>query len=184
LPFCLAAIIVFFAIREGSRFQPLPTPAPVNENFDFGEFCLGVLRGISQIFLLESWVQGLIIVVGIFFCSPYLFFGALFGSTAGTVFGLVLGSPLTDVYDGLWGYDAALAGIAVLAFRGKPFIFFPVMTLLILTCALSSFLRAMLEQVGFPQLTLGFNFAIYLSLSTHLRGLSDYEYSDSHEHGD
>lgn len=72
------------------------------------------LVGISQIFLVESALSGGVIVAGIATYSPGLAAHAIMGSAIGSTVGVALWDvPLTDITNGLWGYNAALSSMAV-----------------------------------------------------------------------
>ena len=72
------------------------------------------LVGISQIFLVESAVSGSLITAGIATYSPGLAVHAIMGSAIGSAIGVGLWDvPLTDITNGLWGYNSALSSMAV-----------------------------------------------------------------------
>ncbi|KAL7500167.1 hypothetical protein ACHAWT_007949 [Skeletonema menzelii] len=70
------------------------------------------LVGVSQIFVVNSVLTGAGIVGSIAMYSPKLGVHALGGSTLGCLVGLLFGN-LEDVIFGLWGYNSALASMAV-----------------------------------------------------------------------
>jgi urea transporter len=71
------------------------------------------LIGISQIFVVNSAVTGVGIIGSIGMYSPKLAVHALGGSTLGCLVGLLFGADPSDVIYGLWGYNSALASMAV-----------------------------------------------------------------------
>lgn len=71
------------------------------------------LIGISQIFVVNSALTGAGIIGGIGMYSPKLGVHALGGSTLGCLVGLLCGADTSDVINGLWGYNSALASMAV-----------------------------------------------------------------------
>ena len=75
------------------------------------------LRGISQIFLAENALSGLLILAGIALGSPRLAAGAVLGVAVETLTASVL--RLEGVSRGLHGYNGALVGAAVAA-SGAP----------------------------------------------------------------
>jgi urea transporter len=77
------------------------------------DFVASPLVGVSQIFVVGSAVTGLGIIGSISMYSPKLAVHALGGSTLGCLVGLLFGADSSDVIIGLWGYNSALASMAV-----------------------------------------------------------------------
>ncbi|GAX24584.1 solute carrier family 14 [Fistulifera solaris] len=73
----------------------------------------GPLKGISQIFVVESSLSGLAILGGIALYSPLLAAHAIMGSTVGTLTGAVLSAPSSELAMGLWGFNSALTSMAI-----------------------------------------------------------------------
>ncbi len=76
-------------------------------------FLSGPLKGISQIFVVESSLSGLAILGGIALYSPLLAAHAIMGSTVGTLTGAALSAPSSELAMGLWGFNSALTSMAV-----------------------------------------------------------------------
>lgn len=77
------------------------------------DYVTAPLIGISQIFVVNSALTGAGIIGSIGMYSPKLGVHALGGSTLGCLVGLLFGADPTDVINGLWGYNSALASMAV-----------------------------------------------------------------------
>jgi len=77
------------------------------------DFVASPLVGISQIFVVDSALTGAGIIGSIGMYSPKLGVHALGGSTLGCLVGLLFGADTSDVIYGLWGYNSALASMAV-----------------------------------------------------------------------
>ena len=77
------------------------------------EIALSPLLGISQIFVVDSAMTGVGIVAATYMYSPKLAAHAVGGSALGCIVGIMLGADLSDVALGLWGYNSALASMAV-----------------------------------------------------------------------
>lgn len=75
-----------------------------------------VLRGIGQVMLQKSSLAGLIFLIGIFYNSMIYGGAALVGAIASTATAILLGADRTRVRDGLFGFNGALVGIALLYF--------------------------------------------------------------------
>ncbi|WP_300015076.1 urea transporter [Pseudonocardia sp.] len=121
-----------------------------------------VLRGISQLFFVNSILGGILILVGILFCSRIAFGFALVGSAVGMGVGMALGADGTAIYNGLWGFNSfdaclAIAGVFyVLTWRSA---------LLGIACAaytalLFGAIASFLGPWGLPAMTLPFCFGV------------------------
>ena len=77
------------------------------------ELALSPLVGISQIFVVNSHLTGAGIVGAIGMYSPKLAVHALRGSLTGCLVGLLSGADMSEVAMGLYGYNSALASMAV-----------------------------------------------------------------------
>ena len=75
--------------------------------------CNAVFVAISQIFVVNNALTGVGIVGSIGMYSPKLACHALGGSSLGCLVGILLGADPSDVINGLWGYNSALASMAV-----------------------------------------------------------------------
>jgi urea transporter len=72
------------------------------------------LKGLSQIFVVESAWTGIGALAAIASYSPGLALHAIMGSTVGCMTGtLIYNVPIADVAAGLWGYNAALTSLGV-----------------------------------------------------------------------
>ena len=72
-----------------------------------------LLKGVSQIFFADSFAVGILILLGVALASPR---GALLlasGAFSGNVVAALLGADAHAVATGLYGFNAALASIAV-----------------------------------------------------------------------
>ena len=72
-----------------------------------------VFRGIGQLFFLNSILAGVLIIVGIAFCSRIAALFALVGSTVGMLVGMALGADGAAIYNGLWGFNSFDAALAI-----------------------------------------------------------------------
>ena len=72
-----------------------------------------ILRGIGQLFFLNSILAGVLIIVGIAFCSRIAAVFALVGSTVGMLTGMALGADGVAIYNGLWGFNSFDAALAI-----------------------------------------------------------------------
>jgi urea transporter len=119
-----------------------------------------VFRGIGQLFFLNSILAGVLIVIGIAFCSRIAAGFALVGSIVGMLTGVALGADGVTIYNGLWGFNSfdaalAIAGVFyVLTWRSAVLgIVCAAFTALLFGAIVSSF-----APWGLPALTLPFCF--------------------------
>jgi urea transporter len=72
-----------------------------------------IFRGIGQLFFLNSILAGVLIIIGIAFCSRIAAGFALVGSIVGMLTGLALGANGVSIYNGLWGFNSFDAALAI-----------------------------------------------------------------------
>src|SRR5690554_5160781 len=75
-----------------------------------------ILRGIGQVMFQNNIYSGILFLAGIFYNSYLLGLAALFGSIISTSTAIVLKYPKEAIQNGLYGFNGAFAGIAVLCF--------------------------------------------------------------------
>lgn len=83
-------------------------------------FVKAVLRGISQVILIENALTGLVALVGIFTASYALGIIAALSSLIGTAVARWLRADRKVIDQGLFGYNAVLTGIAIVLFMNGP----------------------------------------------------------------
>jgi urea transporter len=119
-----------------------------------------VFRGIGQLFFLNSILAGVLIIIGIAFCSRIAAIFALVGSIVGMLTGLALGADGVAIYNGLWGFNSfdaalAIAGVFyVLTWRTA----FMGVVCAVFTALLFGAIAALFTPWGLPALTLPFCF--------------------------
>ncbi|MCU0960991.1 MAG: urea transporter [Pirellulaceae bacterium] len=115
---------------------------------------LVVLRGIGQILFQENALTGALFVLGIALSSPVMAVGIVLGAAIGTAVGWFLKFDRTEVLAGIYGFNAALVGIATWFFFQPGLLS---IVLLVVGCiaatALTRFLRG---YVPFPTYTTPF----------------------------
>jgi len=77
-----------------------------------------IFRGISQIFLLNNVITGILFLAGAFYNSWLIGIGAVIGVLAGTFTALLFKYKSDDINQGLYGYNGALVGLATVYFFG------------------------------------------------------------------
>lgn len=134
-------------------------------------FCDILLRGVSQVYLIDHPVAGLFIVAAVSLTKTIYIYAALLGtlaSTLGAIYGL---RGFTDsIFDGLYGYDGCLVGMAVFTFFYEAG---DVWQMTLTTLALGFFagifqvaLVFMLKRLKVPALTVSFNLVTIMFLGS------------------
>ena len=75
-----------------------------------------VLKGLGQIMLQENAVTGLLFLIGIFYGSFTMGAAALLAVVCGTTTALLLKYEKSEIDKGLYGFSAALVGVAAILF--------------------------------------------------------------------
>jgi urea transporter len=119
------------------------------------------LKGIGQIMLQENSLTGLIFLIGIFLNSPLLALGLLIGTVVGTLTAQVLKYDQGNINSGLYGFNAALVGIAMLVFFHSTVM---VWIGIILLSALSTVLMNFCLQKKIPIFTFPFILLVWIAL--------------------
>lgn len=113
-----------------------------------------ILRGIGQVFFQENALTGALFVLGIAASSPLMAVGALVGSALGMAIATLLKLDRAEINAGIYGFNAALVGIAT-------FFFFSLsawsIVLMVAGCVIATGLtRVMRGSIPFPTYTTPF----------------------------
>ncbi|MGL6266496.1 MAG: urea transporter [Chitinophagaceae bacterium] len=119
------------------------------------------LKGIGQIMLQENSITGLIFLLGIFLNSPLLALGLLIGTIVGTLTAQVLKYDQGNINSGLYGFNAALVGIAMLVFFDSTIM---VWVGIVLLSALSTVFMNFCLQKKIPIFTFPFILLVWIAL--------------------
>lgn len=71
------------------------------------------LKGIGQVFLINSWVTGICFLVGLALCSWRAALWAAIASALSLLTAILYQAPAADIAEGLYGFSAVLTGIAL-----------------------------------------------------------------------
>ena len=74
------------------------------------------LRGLGQIMLQENAATGLLFLIGIFYGSMSMGIAAVLAVSCGTITARILGYDKTEIEKGLYGFSAALVGVALILY--------------------------------------------------------------------
>ncbi len=149
-PFVVATWLLLFAADR------LGIATAVLEPMGFDGMANGVASGIGQVFFVDSELAGLLIVLGIAARSWNAAVWAVAGSAIGAVGAWSAGLAADEIAAGLFGYNSALAAIA-LAARGTP------AWVVALGSLASVPIVLLLESTGIPPLTAPFVLATWVT---------------------
>ena len=91
----------------------LPAAFSSLESIRFGDLAVYWLKGIGQVFLINSWVTGICFLAGLFLCSRWAALWAAIGSALALLTVIALKASGSDISDGLYGYSPVLTAIAL-----------------------------------------------------------------------
>ncbi len=77
-----------------------------------------LLRGMSQVFLLNNVTTGILFFAAIGYSSWFMGIGAIIGVLVGTFTALLLKYDRKDIQQGLYGYNGILVGLAIICVFG------------------------------------------------------------------
>ena len=121
-----------------------------------------VLRGISQIFLLNNVITGILFLAGAFYNSWLIGIGAVIGLLAGTFTALLFKYKRDDINNGLYGYNGALVGLATVYFFGFNM---PSVIALFFGAVLSSIIMHCMIKRKFPPFTAPFIISTWIVMA-------------------
>ncbi|MEU9509165.1 urea transporter [Micromonospora sp. NPDC048170] len=172
-PFVLTTWVLLMAAYQFDRFTVLTNAKPMfpgegtstGGSFDW-DLVPTFLRGISQVYLTNSWVSGLIIVVALLVNSRWSALFAVVGTVGATLLALWFGADGASLDKGLYGFNAVLTAIAVGAVMHRPGALVTAYTLfgIVLTLFVQMALATVLTPLAIPVLTGPFNIATWLLL--------------------
>lgn len=172
-PFVFLTWIFLFSAREMQNLSSdyLSAPSLTVHLVPFGElsfvelvkYCL---QGISQVFLINSWITGLIFLIGLFISNKWAGIWAIIASAIALTFAIVFQTSETSVADGLYGFSATLTGIAIGMTFFKPNWKSAIWAIIaiITTVFIQAAMNAILLPYGIPSLTAPFCIATWLFL--------------------
>ena len=137
---------------------PLPAPMELVEIF---------FRNIAQVYLLDNWISGVIILVGIFIASIPAGIAAAAGSIVALAVALGMGAEPSVVSQGLYGFSPVLTAMAVGVIFLKPSFRVAVYALLatVVTVFVQGALDVLVAPGGIPSFTAPYVLTMYLFIA-------------------
>ena len=133
-------------------------------------FIDSVLSGYAQLAFNDNSFAGVLMIIATWLGSPTICVSALWGTIVATLFALLIGIPKGAIRAGIYGANAALAGLAVqpLLFpnQGLSFVLLGVTTIIaIMTVVLSQFLSKPFGKLDLPTLVIPYCITLIIFLA-------------------
>lgn len=161
-PFVFLTWIFLFASRMMDGISPDGLSVPsLTEHFSadldtsFGSLVVYWLKGVSQVFLINSWITGILFLVGLALCSRWAALWAAVGSAVSLAIAIVFQADAADISAGLFGFSPVLTGIAIGCTFYKPCLKSAVWSVvaIIATVFVQAGMDAFFAPFGLPTLT-------------------------------
>lgn len=172
-PFVISTWFFLLAARLFSGMPPVHMSTPefahgAQEalNFEFGDLVVIWLKGISQVFLINSWVTGILFLAGLAVSNWRAAMWAAIASALSLATVIVWHGPGSDIANGLYGFSAVLTGIALGATFCNNSWKAAAWTLIgiIVTVFIQAAMNAFFSPMGLPTLTGPFCVATWIFL--------------------
>jgi len=175
--FLLAARGMHALPAEHMADPALPAAFSSFESLRFGHLAVYWLKGIAQVFLLDSWVTGALFLAGLYLSNRWAALWAAVGSALALLTAVVFRAAGADVAEGMYGYSAVLTAVALATVFYKPGRRSAVWALLgtVVTVFIQAAMYVMLAPLGIATLTAPFCVATWLFLLPLIRFDGDRE---------
>lgn len=119
-PFVISTYFFLLASRLFNGIPPvhmstpeLPLGSHALMDMQFGHLVVYWLKGISQVFLINSWVTGVFFLAGLAVSNVRAAIWAAVASALALFIAIAWQGPGSDIENGLYGFSAVLTGIAL-----------------------------------------------------------------------
>lgn len=118
-PFCIVSGVMVIAAPSFERVWHSGSPHAVSStttgptSLSWSDLWHGFFANVSQVFLIDKWYVGLIMLVGLAIAGPWVVGFAIGASIVGIFVAWALGAPASLVANGIYGYNAVLVAIAM-----------------------------------------------------------------------
>lgn len=153
-------------VPAGMSTPELPEAVSYHLSTSFGDLVIYWLKGISQVFLINSWVTGIFFLFGLWLCCKWAALWAAVGSAISLGLAILFKADPSDIANGLFGFSPVLTGIAL----GMTFYQVNLRTAvwailgIIATFFIQAAMDVMMEPWGLPTLTGPFCVATWIFL--------------------
>lgn len=169
LPFIIATWIVLYLADLKGVASYAPESIAEEPVVSVLTVLSGWMKGLSQVFLINSWITGVLFFIGLWIASRQAALWALCGSAIGMACAAVCGCRWVEIADGLWGFSPVLTAIAIgVTFRPTDATWrwvAVVVTAVVFTFILQWTLTPILAMASLPVLTLPFCLATWVIVS-------------------
>lgn len=121
-PFCLVGSAITIGApgferiwNDGPSAVSVPSVTTGDTAMSIGNLIESFFTNVAEIFLLDQWWAGAIMLLGLGLASRKVLVGAAVGSVIGTLTAWAVGAPASQITAGIYGYNAVLVGIALWA---------------------------------------------------------------------
>ncbi|MBQ8502076.1 MAG: urea transporter [Bacteroides sp.] len=189
-PFVFLTWMFLFAARMLAAIPSSSLAVPVLTMHTAGTLDVGLtslvtywLKGIAQVFLIDSWFTGLLFLVALFISSRWAALWAAVGSAVALLTAILFQAPDTYIAAGLYGFSPVLTAIALGCTFYRPGVRTAVWTLLgvLTTVFVQAGMDALMLPFGIATLTAPFCITTWLFLLP-LYKLEHKEADHSHWH--
>lgn len=172
-PFVISTWLFLLASRAMHGLDPLHMATPMLPDhlatggvLYVGQFVVYWLKCISQVFLINSWVAGLLFLIGLFVSSRWAALWAAIGSALSIVVASVMSASGHDIANGLYGFSAVLTAIALATVFYRPTWRSALWAILgiIITVVSQAAMNVLFEPFGLSTLTAPFCIATWFFL--------------------
>lgn len=177
-PFVFCTWLFLLAARAMHGMPPahlsdptLPTFFASGENLRFGHLIVYWLKGVGQVFLIDSWATGLFFLVGLWLSSWRAALWAAVGSAAALLIAILFEASGSAIAGGLYGFSPVLTAIALGTVFYKPGRRSALWALvgIAVTVFVQAGMNIMVAPLGIPTLTAPFCVTTWLFLLPLLR---------------
>ena len=99
---------------------PEAAAAAVGGSLRFADLLVWWLKGVGQVFLIDSWVAGALFLAGLLIGNWRAALWAAAGSALALALALLFGAPRADIAEGLYGFSPVLTAIALATVFYRP----------------------------------------------------------------
>ncbi|MCH5329507.1 MAG: urea transporter [Alistipes sp.] len=177
-PFVFCTWIALAAARAMHAIPPVHLSDPMlpsffasGESLRFVDLLVYWLKGIAQVFVIDSWVSGLLFLVGLFISSRWAALWAAVGSAVALLVAILFRAAGSDVTAGIYGYSAVLTAIAVATVFYRPGVRSALWALfaIVVTVFVQAAVSVAVGPLGLAPLTAPFCIATWLFLLPLIR---------------
>ncbi|NEB65235.1 urea transporter [Streptomyces diastaticus] len=172
-PFCLVSLVMvlgapsFERVWHGTPESAVTPATPKSPYVSWTDLWQGFFSNFSQIFFVETWYVGLIMLAGLFLAGWRVGLFAVLGSVVGILTAWALGAPAALIGEGIYGYNAVLTSLAfgVVLLHPTGWNFAYTVLAAAATTALTASLSVLFESFGSHTFTWPFNIATWALLA-------------------